>query len=546
MKHFILGALAIFATVLFVGCEPHEQIKPGPEPSHENLEFKFENIATTYTDISVDICPADKSMEYVICLSQPRYFEQNGIDTREELLADDYAYFTGLAQSYNMSVKEFLTKIGWLVTGDKKGYSAINLYIDTEYVVYCYGVTFDGDNIVATTPVNYQVIRTSAPAMIDVKFDVKCNVENNNVKIDVAPQGYDGYYYAYVVPEGDSLYIYDLEGVTDEKLEHYRNYTYSEFNKLINDLGTPIDHFCYKGNATIEKSLRPNTTYHIALFAVSDDRVPVLCSVPDVHYFTTESVAMSDLTLDLQVTDITPYTAQLTVTPSNNSEEYACVFLKREQVPQFEDDNETMQMIINNFQPAIFTGGFSEQLMPLMPKSEYSVLAFGINNDMPTTELFRYDFTSAEAIESSIMVESIDIVKLFDAESIIALDSSYAHNFAECECVAVVEMKTSKPTNSVYFWWYEEWMMDEYSEEAFLEDLLMYSPTSPTIIMDMFYSMDKSDRFLFAGIAEDEEGNLSPIYYSEPFTLYKDQCDPAEEFFQYVKLQSATTFIVTR
>ena len=89
-------------------------------------------------------------------------------------------------------------------------------------------------------------------------------------------------------------------------------------------------------------------------------------------------------------------------------------------------------------------------------------------------------------------------------------------------------------------------MKDEYSDEAFLEDLLLYQPTSPTILMDMYYSMDKSDRFLFAGIAEDEEGNLSSIYYGEPFTLEREQCDPAEEFFQYVKLQSANTFVVAR
>ena len=92
-------------------------------------------------------------------------------------------------------------------------------------------------------------------------------------------------------------------------------------------------------------------------------------------------------------------------------------------------------------------------------------------------------------------------------------------------------MKTSEPTDSVYFWWYEDWMKYEYSEEAFLEDLLLYPPTSNVQLMDMYYDLP----MLFAGLAEDEEGNMSPIYYSEIFTLYKEQCDPAEEFFQYVE-----------
>ncbi|MBQ5736761.1 MAG: hypothetical protein IIV52_03510, partial [Alistipes sp.] len=80
----------------------------------------------------------------------------------------------------------------------------------------------------------------------------------------------------------------------------------------------------------------------------------------------------------------------------------------------------------------------------------------------------------------------------------------------------------------------------------FLEDLLLYDPTSTVQPMDMYYSEDISDKFFFAGIAEDENGNLSPIYYGEPFTLSKDQCDPAEEFFQYVNTLSATTFVIAR
>ena len=126
-------------------------------------------------------------------------------------------------------------------------------------------------------------------------------------------------------------------------------------------------------------------------------------------------------------------------------------------------------------------------------------------------------------------------MKLFDAQEIIELDKSYSSALAECECVAVVEVKTSAPTNNVYFWWYEDFMKVEYSEEAFLEDLLMYDPTTTTALVDMYYSLDSSDKFFFAGIAEDEEGNISPIYYGDSFLLSKDMCDPAEEFFSYIK-----------
>ena len=228
----------------------------------------------------------------------------------------------------------------------------------------------------------------------------------------------------------------------------------------------------------------------------------------------------------------------LTVTPSKKSEEYACVFLAASQLPPYESEYEQMMFIIENFDPAIFTGPFSEALTPLMPGTEYVVVAFGVENNLPTTDMFSYRFSSLEAGTSEVYIESIDIVKLFDAKEIIALDSSYAATLSGCECVAIVEAKTNIPTDKLYFWWYEEWMKVEYSDEAFLEDLLMYDYANNPEIMDMYYSLNDQDRFLFAGIAEDEEGNMSEIFYTEPFLLSKDMCDLAEEFFSYVNVSS--------
>ena len=257
----------------------------------------------------------------------------------------------------------------------------------------------------------------------------------------------------------------------------------------------------------------------------------ILCSEPSVAYFTTNESNKSDLTIKIEVTDITQYNAMLTVTPSKKGEEYACVFLATSQMPPYESEYEQMMFIIENFDPAIFKSSFSEALTPLMPNTEYIVVAFGIENNLPTTDMFSYRFTSLEAGTSEVYIESIEFVKLFDAKEIIALDSSYANALAEVECVAVVEAKTNIPTDKLRFWWYEEWMKFQYSEEAFLEDLLMYDYANNPEVMDMYYSLDDEDRFLFAGIAEDDKGNMSEIFYTEPFMLTKDMCDPAEEFF---------------
>ena len=541
MRHFLRSILAVALIALAAACQnepPHEPVKPKP--------FAFENKQIKHTELSLDIAPEDKELEYVVLFAEKKHFIANGIDTREELLADDLAMLRQYADYYGITIREFLEGMKWITKGDKEGYKVTNLYPATEYVVYCYGVNVEGENYEATTEVYYEVITTTAPKLQDIDFDIKANIVGNSVAITITPNDYNGLYYSYIVPDTNNYYLPEGAPFNADYLAHYRNTTWATFNELINNQGIAAEHFCHSGEVTINDRLNPNANYMVICFAVSEDQTPILCSEPSIAYFATQESNKSDLKIEIKVEDITQYNAMLTVTPSKRGEDYACVFLAASQLPPLESEYEQMMFIIENFDPAIFSGPFSEALTPLMPSTEYVVVAFGIENNLPTTDMFSYRFTSLEAGTSEVYIESIEIVKLFDVEEIIALDKSYTSILAECECVAIVEAKTNIPTDKLRFWWYEEWMRVEYSEEAFLEDLLMYDYANNPEMMDMYYSMSDQDRFLFAGIAEDENGNMSEIFYTEPFLMSKDMCDPAEEFFSYVGSASTTAVMFRR
>ena len=541
MRHFLRSILAVALIALAAACQnepPHEPVKPKP--------FAFENKQIKHTELSLDIAPEDKELEYVVLFAEKKHFIANGIDTREELLADDLAMLRQYADYYGITIREFLEGMKWITKGDKEGYKVTNLYPATEYVVYCYGVNVEGENYEATTEVYYEVITTTAPKLQDIDFDIEANIVGNSVAITITPNDYNGLYYSYIVPDTNNYYLPEGAPFNADYLAHYRNTTWATFNELINNQGIAAEQFCHSGEVTINDRLNPNANYMVICFAVSEDQTPILCSEPSIAYFATQESNKSDLKIEIKVEDITQYNAMLTVTPSKRGEDYACVFLAASQLPPLESEYEQMMFIIENFDPAIFSGPFSEALTPLMPGTEYVVVAFGIENNLPTTDMFAYRFSSLEAGTSEVYIESIEIVKLFDAEEIIALDKSYTSILAECECVAIVEAKTNIPTDKLRFWWYEEWMRVEYSEEAFLEDLLMYDYANNPEMMDMYYSMSDQDRFLFAGIAEDENGNMSEIFYTEPFLMSKDMCDPAEEFFSYVGSASTTAVIFRR
>lgn len=545
MRHFLKSIIAFAVVALAAACS--NDTKHEVEiPTDEVKPFAFDGKAIKHTELSLNITPLDQELEYVVLFAEKKHFVANGIDTREELIADDFAMLRDYADYYGITIRQFLEGMKWLTKGKKEGYRVTNLYPATEYVVYCYGVNIEDESYEATTEVYYEVITTTAPEFESVKFDIETAVNGNSVAITMTPNDYNGLYYSYIVPETDNFYLPEGAEFSAEYLAHYRNMALNTFNELINNQGIPANQFCHSGVATRNERLTPNANYMVICFAVSEDQTPILCSEPCIAYFSTTESNKSDLTIKIEVTDITQYNAMLTVTPSKKGEAYACVLLAASQMPPYESEYEQMMFIIENFDPAIFSNTFSEALTPLMPATEYIVVAFGIENNLPTTDMFSYRFTSLEAGTSEVYIESIEIVKLFDAAEIIALDSSYTNKLANCECVAIVEAKTNIPTDKIYMWWYEEWMRVEYSEEAFLEDLLMYDYANNPEIMDMYYSYSDQERWLFAGIAEDENGNMSEIYYSDAFMLSKDMCDPAEEFFTYVGDVSTTTVLFKR
>lgn len=83
-------------------------------------------------------------------------------------------------------------------------------------------------------------------------------------------------------------------------------------------------------------------------------------------------------------------------------------------------------------------------------------------------------------------------------------------------------------------------------DDAILEDLLLYDYSNNPEFMGMYYSMDETDTFCFAGVAEDDNGNLSPICYTDFFMLEKSNCAPVEEFFTLLNSKAKTSIFKTK
>ena len=74
MRHFLRSILAVALIALAAACQnepPHEPVKPKP--------FAFENKQIKHTELSLDIAPEDKELEYVVLFAEKKHFIANGI-----------------------------------------------------------------------------------------------------------------------------------------------------------------------------------------------------------------------------------------------------------------------------------------------------------------------------------------------------------------------------------------------------------------------------------------------------------------------------------
>lgn len=263
--------------------------------------------------------------------------------------------------------------------------------------------------------------------------------------------------------------------------------------------------------------------------------VTVVAGTESVSFKVYQKAGKKEFVITIDVTDLSAHYAMLKLTPSDDNVLYTAVCVLADDISGIEGDDALMEHIIKYFQPPILLREYSEPLMPLTAKTNYCVLAFGINEEeqKPTSKLFRYDFTTPEAIAGGISVEKIDY-KFFDAEEIKQREPSYEENLEGCEVVGVVTMTPSRPTDKILMWWYEVWLKDlgDEMDDAILEDLLLPNVYNKNPeFMPMYYSMSEEDKFFFAGAVADEDGNFSDIYYTEEFYLDKSKCSDVDEFF---------------
>lgn len=486
-----------------------------------------------YSTIETTITPVDEELVYITMLAEKEYFASMDITDEESLTRNDIAYFKSYLGDTD-SMEDFLRRSNIAASGTSTRKWEM-LSPSTEYVVYGYCIAFTDESYVRTSPVYHHIVGSRLPQRIDIDFGFEVETDGPETTLHITPEGWDGYYMLQLVKEGEQGFIAENEPKGEEFVTAVaESFFYVADNMYYLNGYTPeqiMSKLGHRGETTYSETLSADSKYMAILYAIAteDEMVPMMVSNPVVNYFTTGSVARSDLQFEVHITDIMPRTANIEIIPSNLKESYTAVVMYAENMP--EGDNATqLAYVMENYYPFVLTGRYSERVTNLTPDCEFILAIYGIYADAPTTDLFVYRFTTkAEGVGTN-RITNVQW-SAYDLYEVIDIEDYYYNMLGTGDYFLSMEVTTAEPTQRVHFSVYRDDQFEELGPEGVRADLLDYSYNTLFDWSLCYYG----NTYIICGFAEDENGYLGELYISEPITVKQGETSNPQDFVDRYK-----------
>ncbi len=509
----------------------------------DGVTFQMDITNKTTTTCTSKVIPSDPETPYIIYMAELDYFYNMGITTAEDLFIDDYNYFMGMAEQYDVALLEEFLLMNQIAFKGESVISWTNMTPDKEYVLYAYAIEINDDNsdYSLASPIAYTMFSLSSSELSEVEFDVQIEVNGPEATYNIKPINYDGKYYLDIFEEGD--YMYRSEGsVLDQSYARTIANTWMSMISIYMQSGyTPeqlLEIMCLQGEETYSEVRKSATNYAMVIYAIEMvDGLPQVASMPQLINFRTEAVEASDMILDIKVENNYVRVADISVTPSTD-EPYTIALVAKEEVPTG-TDQEITSWLLDNFDMSLYRGSIFSHVNSLKPQSEYSILAFGYYGGTITTELFRLDFTTEAEGECQ---NSIVDVRWDGPFSLMELETRFPdkyYNYSMFESMGWYamwsEIETAEPTQDAFFTIYRADRYTFEGKEAIFNDLVTYTTAQKKLLTG-----ESGVLYVMCAVIMDYKGNYSPMWVSEPF-MYEYSAEtkkPLEEIIEKLGLES--------
>lgn len=391
MKKILFNGLLLLLATALVGCKETPNVPPTPIDPVDKPDFVIEVGAVTDTSVEFTITPEDKEMTYIAMMTTKEYFDK--FEDDDAYIMDDLLWLDDAAFNAGVELSEYLE--GVLKTGVISD-TQDKLDPATEYIVYAFGLSKTG---IVTTSLYKQSFTTLATELTEINFEIEVSeIGYDTAKVSVVPDNDKAIYFVNVFSYEDYEYYGGDESAFAEHLTQLRNYYYNlgaTADQMVANLG-----FVGAKSLTVEK-LKAGTKY--MAYAIGIDERFIANSVATVVEFETVAAETSDLTFEVELTNIEYDHIEGSVTPSNDDDTYICSVQYASALEWSESEEALVESIVNditawgNIEDSLRKGVMSlDGISGLQSETDYIIVCFGYDG-APTTAPHITHFTTPEA-----------------------------------------------------------------------------------------------------------------------------------------------------
>lgn len=475
----------------------------------------------TQTTAKYSVVPGDKDQTYVSMLVEKNYFDSYQSD--EEYFQDDLKYIKEMAESFGVSLEEYLTNT--LSRGDLLVKNMTGLLPGTEYYVYAYGMTVSGER---TTDIYKEQFATVSVPKIDVTFTINTSLTGPLCDLSVIPSDKEQ---RYVI----GMYASDGVSDADAAVKMYQQYIL-DMIAVYEVMGMSPEEvvagMSVIGDTSRTYELEENRGYIV--FAASCTDNGLINSDPASETFTTGTVQPSDNVITFEVTDLEAHQATVNI-KTTNKDPYV-IYLAKSDLFEGKSDDEIIKYIksAEGIEEYVRRGDVAVDAAELEDETGYTIYAFGYVIGKVNTGLFSASFTTKSAVPADIEIV-VEHSKYFDGTEV---EELYPEDYSGASGLAVLPITVNTegdPADKYYYYIYEGdltsdiILTDKEAIAALFEDGISESPVS------FFLPYDDESTLLAFAVGTD--GNYSKVY-REKIVLSRDGVSPIDEFRPYQASES--------
>ena len=509
---------------------------PQPEASFD-IDVQEVHAASAITQIT----PEDVDMYYVMFLDEVSYLQFNHITTAEQLWEDDFAAFERGALNNNMNLRDFMLASNIVFQGTQR-VQWNNVRPGINSVLYVYGVQFseDGASYEPVTDITWTTIQPDYAPLQEVNFDLGVTVDGAEVELDIKSENWDGYYLVKIVDANDELYV--GEGVTFD--EDYMALLADEWIATLSSnlagghpLNNILEEVCYKGSQVLATSLDSYVLYSALVYPVAEyDGFVQVVGKPSYINFSTEEVGMSDMEIDIEITNCYVRVADLKITSTNPDESYTLLITPTAYLPANYDDQTLLDCALGEFSyyTYSFKGEITSHLNTLYPNTEYIVVTFGYSGGVVTTDVYSEVFKTQK--EGKCELEVTDVIvggpyrptDLYNYDPVTFQYYTKPYYYDSVQFIVTLEVKTSEPTRDIfsYFVSQDDYLWGGYDTTFY--DLLI-DTCDPLALTEGFWDYGA---YYACAAAFDYKGDVTDMWMSELYNWTSADYRPIEEFIE--------------